>query len=323
MAFDSVLGHQRIRTVLARAVAQDRLPPAVLFAGPEGVGKKTLALAVSRALLCDRRDGDTCGACPPCSRALRGLHPDAMMVQPEGAAIRIEQVRDAVREIGSRPFEGRARAFVIDDAHLMTEQAGNSLLKSLEEPPASSHVFLVTASPQALLPTIRSRCQLLRMGPLPLALLETHLRERAGLSAEEARLRATLSGGSLGAALAFEPEAYRGLRDQLLALLEGLGRLGAFERLEAAERLADLEDPALALTALRSLLRDVAALRAGARPESLLNSDVAGRIAELARSPVGERAASLAEAAGETRSALRGNANTLLSMDLLMEALAG
>lgn len=323
MAFASVLGHDRIKALLARAVAQDRLPPAVLLAGPEGIGKKALALAAARALVCAERGGDTCGACPPCSRALRGLHPDVMLIRPEGSAIKIEQVRDAAREIGARPFEARARAFVIDDAHLMTEQAANSLLKSLEEPAASSHVFLVTASPQALLPTVRSRCQLLRLGPLPLALLEAHLVERAGLSGEDARLRAMLSGGSLGAALAFEPEAYRGLRDQLLAILETLGRLGPFERLEVAERLADLDDPALALTALRALLRDAAALRAGARPERLLNPDVGARIASLAQGPVGERAASLAETAAETRNALRGNANKLLSMDLLLDALVG
>jgi DNA polymerase III delta prime subunit len=102
-------------------------------------------------------------------------------------------------------------AFVIDDADLMTEQASNALLKSLEEPPPTSHVFLVTASPQALLPTIRSRCQTLRFSGLPLGVIETHLRESPGIPAEEAHLRAHLSGGSLRAALDFE-HAYRASR---------------------------------------------------------------------------------------------------------------
>jgi DNA polymerase-3 subunit delta' len=280
-------------------------------------------------LLCEANQGDACDVCAACRRAGRGLHPDAVLVEPDGASIKIEQVRDAVREIAGRPFEGRARAFVFDEAHLLTEQAQNALLKSLEEPPATSHVFLVTASPQALLPTIRSRCQTLRFSPLPQSLLETHLREASGLPAEEARLRAALSGGSLGAALAFESEAWRALREELLGLLEKLGRAGTLGRMDAAERLADMDDPVLALTALRSLLRDIAALRAGAT--AVLNADVTGRLEALARGPLGERAGEMGRAAGETRDALegkitgtnlrRGPANPLLAFDVLMDSL--
>lgn len=323
MAFAEVVGHDRIKGILARAVAGGRLPPALLLIGPEGVGKKTLAQAVARALLCARRDGDSCGQCPACSRASRGLHPDVFFTEPQTTVIKIEQIRQLVSEILGTPFEGRARAFVVDEAHLMTEQAANALLKALEEPPMTSHVLLVTASPQALLPTIRSRCQALRFGPLPAGLLEAHLRAGAGLSPEEARLRASLAAGSLGAALAFESDAYRSLRDELMSLLEDAERVGPMGRLEAAERLADLEDPALALTALRSLLRDAAALRTGVRPERLLNADIAPRLVSLAQGRVGDRAALLAAAVAETRSALRGNANKLLSMDLLLDALAG
>ncbi len=294
------------------------------------MGKKTLALAVGRALLCDRADGDACDACPTCARAARGLHPDAILVEPDGLSIKIEQVRDAVREIAGRPFEGRARAIVFDEAHLLTEQAQNALLKSLEEPPPSSHVLLVTASPQALLPTIRSRCQMLLFSPLPQSRLEAFLREHSGLSADEARLRAALSGGSLGAALAFESEAWRDLRVELLELLEKLGGGGTLGRMDAAERLAEMDDPVLALTALRSLLRDVAALRAGS--SALLNADVEARLEPLARGPLGERTGEMARAAGETRDALegkitgtnlrRGPANTLLAFDVLMDELA-
>jgi len=329
-AFASVIGHERLRGLLSRAVANGRLPPALLFSGPSGVGKKTLALAVARALLCDVNDGDACNTCPACHRASRGLHPDVILIEPDGLSIKIEQVRDAVREIAGRPFEGRARAFVFDEAHLLTEQAQNALLKSLEEPPATSHVLLVTASPQALLPTIRSRCQTLRFSPLPQSVLELHLRESTGLSADEARLRAALSGGSLGAALAFESEAWRDLRVELLETLEELVGTGTLGRMSAAERLAEMDNPVLALTALRSLLRDLAALRAGS--PALLNADVASRLEPLAHGPLGERAAEMGRAVGETRDALegkitgtnlrRGPANTLLAFDVLMDALA-
>jgi DNA polymerase-3 subunit delta' len=323
MAFTNVLGHDPVKALVSRALREGRVPPALLFAGPQGVGKMILALAVARALLCEGEPGDACGRCPSCRRSERRLHPDLMVVEPTGVTIKIEQVRDAVREIAGRPFEGRARAFVIDDAHLMTEQAQNALLKSLEEPPRTSHVFLVTPAPQGLLPTVRSRCQLLRLGPLPAGLLARHLEERLSLGPEEARLRAALASGSLGAALAFESDAFKERRERLLAVLERLGENDALDRLEAAERLSDPDsDPDAVLLTLRTLLRDVAALRLSSGARSPLNADVADRLQALAVGPLGARATEAAEAVGEAQAALEGNANKLLTFDLLMDTLA-
>ncbi len=347
--FADILGHERIREPLERAVRNGRLPPALLLSGPEGIGKKTLALAVARAMLCERGPGEACGECTHCRRLGRGvaalparradaadktdepdrlnhrLHPDVVLVEAWRTATRTEikvaQVRDLVGEVAARPFEGRARVFIIDDAHAMNDQAANALLKSLEEPPASSHLILVTPSPQSLLPTIRSRCQALRMGPLPTGIVEAYLRDHAGALPAEASLRAGLAEGSIGAALSFESDAYRELRDEMLALLESSGEGGTIERLESAEHLAESDDPVLALTVLRSLLRDVVVLRHGGAPESLLNADVAGRLGSLSGGIVGERAHALAETAARTRVALRGNANKLLVMDLLVEGL--
>jgi DNA polymerase-3 subunit delta' len=193
-------------------------------------------------------------------------------------------------------------------------------LKSLEEPAARSHVILVTSAPQALLPTVRSRCQLVRFGPLPSALVERHLRSVAGLDAEEAALRAAAAAGSLGAALALESASYREVRDRLVVLLESAASCGPLQRMEMAQELADQEDVDAALGVLRGLLRDVAALRAGAA--RLVNPDLAERLASVARGRIGAQASSLAESAAEARLALEGNANKLLTMDLLLEAFA-
>ena len=320
MSFPGILGHERVQALLSRALERGRVPPALLFEGPTGVGKRTLALAVSRALLCETETTFPCDRCGSCTRCLKGLHPDLFLVEALTKVIKIDQVRDVVREIGSSPFEARARAFVIDDAHELTEQAGNALLKSLEEPASRSHVILVTSSPQALLPTVRSRCQRVRFGPLPAALVEGHLRSAGGLDAEEAALRAAGAGGSLGAALSMELDAYREIRDRLVGLLESAGGCGPIERMEMAEGLADQEDVDAALGVLRGLLRDVAALRAGA--VRLVNPDLRDRLATLARGRVGDRASLLAERAAEARTALAGNANKLLTMDLLLEAFA-
>jgi len=341
----SIFGHEQARHLLARALAEGRLPGALLFTGPEGVGKKTLALEVARTALCVQEGAPGCG-CTHCRRIARSLdqldewrerarqasrepaglnfrlHPDLVLAESWPTGIKIEQVRDLIAEVMSPPFEARARAFVVDDAHRLTEQAANALLKSLEEPPATSHLLLVTASPQQLLPTVRSRCQTLRLSALPTPLLEEHLQQRVGLAPDEARLRATLAGGSLGAALAFEGDAYRGLRDELLEMLEGLARGGPLSRMEAAERLAEREDLGLAFIALRTLLRDVAAAGVGAPAERLLNRDVAARVEALAHGPLGVKAAALAEMAAELgQLVVRSNANKLLALDALLEGL--
>jgi DNA polymerase-3 subunit delta' len=279
-----------------------------------------MALALGRALLCETGGTFPCDRCGSCARGLKGLHPDLFLVEALTKVIKIDQVRDVVREIGSSPFEGRARVFVIDDAHELTEQAANALLKSLEEPAPRSHVILVTSAPQALLPTVRSRCQQIRFGPLPAALVEQHLRSVAGLDAEEAALRAAAAGGSLGAALSLESQAYREIRDRLVTLLESAGGRGPLERMEMAEGLADQEDMDAALGSLRGLLRDVAALRAGAA--RLVNPDLAERLAGVARGRIGDYASSLADSVAEARLSLEGNANKLLAMDLLVEAFA-
>ncbi|HSD28256.1 MAG TPA: DNA polymerase III subunit delta' [Vicinamibacteria bacterium] len=360
MKLGDVRGHDRVRSILSRALARDRLPPALLFAGPDGVGKKLLALAVAQAALCERAPAaEPCGACRACRKvsaalapdrldALRQeadrhpdedvwrnfrLHPDLVLAEgwwltktgrprPE-PEIRVGQVRDLIAEITGAPFEARRRVFVVDDAHSMNDAAQNALLKSLEEPPPRSHVILVSAAPLGLLQTIRSRCQVLRFGPLTRSAVAAHLAEQRGIPEEEARKQAALAGGSLGAALTFEAESYGQMREGLVDLLERVGSLDPRGRMEAAEALEQTEDAALLLTTLRSLLRDLLALRAGVSSEALVHPDLAERLAPLARGPLGERAGFVAEQAEEARNALRGFANKLLTFDLLVDSLGG
>ncbi|MEE8217879.1 MAG: DNA polymerase III subunit [Vicinamibacteria bacterium] len=359
MRLDDVVGHDRMRAILSRALERDRLPPALLLTGPDGVGKKLLALAAAQAALCERAPAaEPCGECRTCRKVSAAvgierlqkqreeadrhhdkdqwrnfrLHPDLVLVEgwwltktgrprPE-PEIRVGQVRELVAEVRGAPFEARRRVFILDDAHGMNESSQNALLKSLEEPPPRSHLILVTSRPQGLRQTIRSRCQVLRFGPLSRQAVTTFLTERRGVPEEEARLRASLAAGSLGAALAFESEGYKAMRERLLSLLERIEDQDALARMEQAERLEQADDPALLLTTLRSLLRDVVALRSGASAAALLNSDVAARLGPLASGSLGTRAAGLAATVGETRAALRGFANKLLTFDILVDALS-
>ncbi len=360
MKLADVRGHEGTKGILARALERDRVPPALLFAGPEGVGKKMLALALAQALLCERAPvAEACGSCRTCRRVSAGcdpakldelrqaadrhpdddvwrnfrIHPDLVLAEgwwltrtgrprPE-PEIRVDQVRDLIGEIAGAPFEARRRVFVIDDAHAMNEAAQNALLKSLEEPSPRSHVVLVTSVPLGLRQTILSRCQLLRFGPLSRTAVSLALRERDELGEEEARLRASVAGGSMRAALALEWDDYERTRETLLALLERLEAMDPLARMEAAEQLEQADGAAPLLPILRSLLRDVAALRAGAGQQALANGDVAERLSALARGRLGEQAVLLADRVAAARSTLRGFGNRLLTFEVLVDALAG
>src|SRR5579862_4638050 len=165
MPLKEVLGHRRLVALIARSVSRDALPPSLIFSGPPGVGKKLTAVAAAQLLNCTARVGegvsiDACGVCRSCTRIARGVHSDVIIVEPgDSGSIKIEQIRDIVERTAYRPFEGRCRVVIIDAAEALVVQAQNALLKTLEEPPAASVFVLVTAQPDLLLPTVRSRCR--------------------------------------------------------------------------------------------------------------------------------------------------------------------
>src|SRR5262249_24546682 len=143
---------------------QGTLPPSLIFAGPQGVGKRLTAVALAQALNCEQGG---CGACPVCARIARGVHADVLVVEPgDSGTIKVDQVREAIDRTAYRPFEGRRRVVIVDEADALVPEAQNALLRTLEEPPPASVFVLIPARPEMLLPTVRSRCQRLRFGPL-------------------------------------------------------------------------------------------------------------------------------------------------------------
>lgn len=176
----AVRGHDRQREQFEQALRRDRLAHAYLFIGPEGIGKRRFAEYVAQCLLCERRGADhlgPCGSCPGCVQVLAGTHPDLIRLGvPEGKReLPVELMIGArekrgqeglCHELAMRPMRADRRIAIVDDAHLMNAESANALLKTLEEPPAGSLLILLTPSDEAVLPTIRSRCQLIPFAPL-------------------------------------------------------------------------------------------------------------------------------------------------------------
>ena len=300
MPFRALTGHRPPLELLARAIARDTLPQSLLFSGPEGVGKRTAALALAQALNCEQRvpfgDGlDACGACKSCTRIARGVHADVLFIEPgDSGSIKIEQVRDAIDRSGYRPFEGRRRLVAIDQADALVVPAQDAILKTLEEPPSASVFVLITDRSDILLPTILSRCQRLRFGPLTPAEVAGVLQRDHGMSEEEARAAAAASGGSIGRAIEGSAEEAIEARAAATKLLQGAASSkNPLQRLAGAKMLAgtggDRDDLSRRLLAMSSLVRDLGLLNANADDRTLANADLKPELETLLRAYDAER----------------------------------
>jgi DNA polymerase-3 subunit delta' len=332
MPFRDIAGHRHLLQLVSSAVERAALPHSLIFAGPEGVGKRSAAIALAQLVNCRtpvRGDGsgpdtlklDACGTCASCDRIARGVHADVIVVQPgDNGTIKVDQIRDAVEKTAYRPFEGQRRVVIIDGADSILPEAQNALLKTLEEPPAASMFVLVTSRPDVLLPTVRSRCQRLRFGRILPADIAAILVSKFDYAEAEAHAAASAADGSVAAALEGASEDVEAAREAAARLLEGAAASrDPGRRLQGAKVLSgggvDRHELARRLQALSSLLRDVGLLLSGADERSLANVDMKARLAAVLRSFDGERAVAAFAAVDRALWALERNASPKIVAD--------
>jgi DNA polymerase III subunit delta' len=344
--FSSILGNEDLKDNLIRLKVSGRVPNAMLFAGPEGVGKRLFALELARLLLCSTLEGnEACEGCSTCTRVgtfeipdptdknredfrkvFFGRHGDVGMVVAHRRVIAVDAIRELEKEVYFRPFESSARIFIIDDADKMNDAASNALLKTLEEPAAASHIILVTSRPDSLVPTIRSRSQTFRFAPVATEQITKFLMETRGLAEPDARLGAKLSGGSVGRAMTLDIESLKGRRSELVEVLRnGLVEQDRVALLRAAEQLSEarnkdnFEDD---LELLLTLIRDVWAVKLGETELGLLHADLFHELNEAARHAEAAKLESLIGEIGLIRERLVVNLNKKLAADDLFMKIA-
>ena len=317
-----VFGHAWAQTLLRRAVQQQATRHAYLFTGPEHIGKTTLALAFAQALTCEnptREEGlGACGHCRSCRLAYEGMHPDHRVFEPAGQQLRIEQIREVVREAALSPVSSRYKVFIITAFERANVYAANALLKTLEEPSATTRIILISHQPSGLLDTIISRCQQLRLRPLPEHEIAEVLQSTVGLDALSARRLARLSHGRIGRALtmAQDPASWQSY-DQRVQELDAILTYSPAQRLAYAQRME--KDEQLERTLQEWLLwwRDVLLMQYHVH-DRILNQEHQALLTQQAQAVPTPQVRRFIRAILETVQYLRQNVNRRLALEALL-----
>jgi len=326
MSFADIIGHQKQLGILRAGLASERLHHAYLFVGPEGVGKRTIATALAKAIHCQSRTADFCGQCLNCARIAGGNHPDVRAVLPlsDKKEIGIPQIREIERDLGYRSFTGKRKIMIIDPATLLNVAAQNALLKTLEEPPQESLIILLATSVGTLLPTLRSRCLRLTFAPLSRREVADHLQKAHGKSPDEADFLAAISLGSIGAALGLDTAALTERRRTWIDMLGAVQGGNVYAAMAAADELSAKRDEALRFFKwAESWYRDLMIYRATGAAEELINLDMRAEVErQAARRSTEEIAQTVADAL-EGGAAIQRNLNRRMVLEKFLFSAAG
>ena len=312
MPFNEIIGHAKVISMLRQLIRQDRLPHALLFTGPDGIGKRLTAFGLAKALLCEKSNNDYCNLCASCHKINQGNHPDVTIIQPEGNSIKIEQLRDWQKSLSSRSYSGSWRITIIDQAERISNSAANSILKILEEPPEDTLICLITVEDRDILPTIVSRCQILRFSPLSRSDFVQIIMKRCQLTESQALLIYNLSKGQLSKGLAMDYNNLLNLRKQWRQFF-GSSTLNekSYSQIDKASLCDGLE-------IIAHWWRDVILLQFGIDDSSLTNQDMICEIKKEAIETTQPLVKSRINLVLQTLDALERNANPKMAIDSLL-----
>ncbi len=317
MAFNEIRGQTSAVSILRNALSKGRLAHAYIFTGMDGVGKRYTAFMLAKAMNCQSppEPGNCCDRCSSCVKIDAGNHADVISLKPEGEFIKIDQIRDLQKRLRYRPMEGGRRACIIDGAERMNEAASNALLKTLEEPPAETHLFLITFRPHQLLPTIQSRCQWIKFKPLAAEEVVQILRREQPLDEEKASFCASLAGGSIGKALALSDRVSFEERLDWVRLFQETSADSAAEIWETCEKMAKDEDLDDFLHLWKIWIRDLLVYKI--QGKGLIHQDLRDEIAAAAKSYSLERLDFMFGMLSRVERAIALNANRQLALETL------
>lgn len=281
MSFKDIKGQERPIEIIKECIKDSRQAKAWLFSGPEGIGKRLAAKTFAKALNCQQEFlGDACDKCVSCHKIENMWHPDIFYIEDsESGSVKIEDIRQMQKNLSLRPYEGRKKVYIIDNAHNFTSEASGAVLKVLEEPPENSVIILISSKPVLLFKTVLSRCRALKFYPMQRQVLKSILMNDYGIDYARAHFLAYFSEGRLGAALRLKDEGLFKQKNMVIDELICNNKTGLnkteFESRESLRR---------ALNIIMVWFKDIYLVKAQARPgQELINIDREGDLLKSAR----------------------------------------
>lgn len=236
MDFNDIVGHERAIDTLKRSIRKGTISHSYLFEGEEGLGKKMVAYAFAKTLLCKEGKEEPCNRCSSCMKFDGGNHPDLILLEPEKGLIKKGEIESLIKSVITAPFESKRKIFIINDSHTMNPEGKNALLKTLEEPPSYINIILISSSINYLLPTILSRCQIIKFYPVENFKIVNLLMKEFQKTNEESSFIANFTKGAIGKAIEISKnDSFFNRREEVVKIIDSIikgDRIKAFTSME-------------------------------------------------------------------------------------------
>ncbi len=314
-----IIGHSKQLEALTRALEGGKVPHAYLFTGIGGIGKKRVAINLAKALQCTASWERPCNHCSGCEKTESGIHPDVTLLERDGNYIKIEQIRTLQKQLGYKPFEGKATVCIIDGADFLNIAAANALLKTLEEPPPATHLILVAENVRQVIPTILSRCQRLNFHPLSTEDIVRILVAEKDVEGKDAKAVAKIAEGSAAKAFGYLESFSEEEREALIGTIWDIKSVeDVFSTAEKLTNKDNLERLTEMLEMVKFFLRDAMLIKTGLGQDRLISMGNFEAIKKSASAHSLSDLLSMADKISKTEAALMMNANKKLTVETML-----
>ncbi|QEK13400.1 DNA polymerase III subunit delta' [Crassaminicella thermophila] len=320
MGFKDIVGQEKTINFLKRSIKNKRIAHAYIFEGPEGVGKFNTAIAFAKGIQCKSYHEDACNICSSCLKVNGGNHPDIKIIEPEGKSIKNKQIEEFQQDLSRKPYESNKKIYIIKDANSMTASAQNRLLKTLEEPPEYAVIILMSNNVSSFLPTIKSRCQILKFHRIGEKYIEAFLINKYKIEKDEAKVLAAFSDGIIGKAIKLkESEEFKTKREETIQVIEKILKkdpLTPFEEVEFFQKHKDHIDEILDF--MLFWFRDIMIITQTRTDKFLINLDKKNTLQNHMHHIAYEKIGDIITVIEKTKNDIKANVNFQLAIEMML-----
>ena len=319
-----IIGQSTLIRRLKSIMDSGRIVHSYIFTGPTGAGKKTISNYFAKMLQCQGMD-KPCNTCKSCRQVESSNHPDIIRIESQSNVIRVDSIRELRKDISIKPFQSQRKIYIIEKGDTMNQQAQNALLKTLEEPPKHAIIIILVENLASLLPTIVSRCQIIRIPPLSTQEIGEIIKSRVEVTHDKALVFAKLAQGNPGRGLELAlSEEYQQMRDESLELLMKLAKSSTAQAMECVDYFLDKRDNAIEILDMIELwLRDVLVLKQGNLRQIIVNIDKISYLEDLANSFTSRNIQCIIDNIEKSKRMLASHANFQLTIENLLMKIQG